>query len=360
MLVDVKPNYVLTDIYESANNPLYIKNKRRTVRVSESSSESDESYSMASDSVDNSSFDSELDEADESINSELISQVKIPNETFDNKSLSVSSQNNGYELQERRNTEFEIDQIKKLIQRMTKSSLTESLLRKSNEDKRRKNTIPKKKDIIETYFPRPKGFLTEMQLRNDEWLSDQEIFAFLNKIKEYLNANNIRFQGLNDPTVLTALRTDNINMRQENFVEVLNSNNNHWVCVAAGLNIGNEDLCLFDSMPRREIDTELGTTCSLITTLPRLEKGHIIFRVQKVSKQRANFCGYFALANAMAICLGLDPETLIYDENQLRNHFISIIYHNQPVTMLSYTLKKKICKKTHKYLRFNLNDVINS
>jgi len=203
---------------------------------------------------------------------------------------------------------------------------------------------------------KPAGFLTEKQLRDGAWLTDIEIVAFLDKIKEFLEINNIVFQGLRDPTVLTALRTDNINMRKDNFVEVVFSNNNHWVCVAAGLNIADEDICLFDSMSRNVIDVQLGTTCSLLTVLPRLEKGHLIFRMQKVSRQRRNFCGYFALANAMALCLGLDPESLIFEENQLRNHFINIIYNNQPTAMFPHTFKQRINKTTNKLLIFELEN----
>jgi len=171
-----------------------------------------------------------------------------------------------------------------------------------------------------------------------------------------LYINDIEFQGLRDPTVLTALRINNINIRLENYVEVLNSNNNHWVCVSAGLNISNEDICLFDSMSRNVIDRQLGTTCSLITVLTRLEKGHLIFRNQKVSRQQGHFCGYFALANAMALCLGLDPESLIFDENQLQNHFINIVYHNQPMAMFPHRVKKRINKTHNKILIFELEN----
>jgi len=134
-------------------------------------------------------------------------------------------------------------------------------------------------------------------------------------------------------------------MRQENFVEVLNSNNNHWVCVAAGLNIANEDIFLFDSMSRNVIDRQLGTTCSLLDVLPRLKKGHLIFRNQKVSRQRERFCGYFALANAIALCLGLDPERNVFDENQIQNHFIDKVYRNQPMAMFPHRVKKKTTKQ---------------
>ncbi len=216
------------------------------------------------------------------------------------------------------------------------------------------NESDKSENIKPILNVRPAGFLTERQLRNDAWLTDIEIVAFLEKIKEYLEINNIEFQGLRDPTVLTALRTDNINMRHENFVEVLFSNNNHWVCVAAGLNIANEDICLFDSMSRNVIDVQLGTTCSLLTALPRLEKGHLIFRNQNVTKQRRHFCGYFALANAMALCLGLDPERIIFEENQLRNHFINIIFKNQTMAMFPYRFKQRVNNSTNKLLIFEL------
>jgi hypothetical protein len=328
-----------TENFVPANNPQYIKNKRKLARETSSSSETDEESSISS------PIDSEQDE---SITDQM-SEIEVPDKSLDNKSITGAADNIEFN---KSNTEAEIDQINQLILSATKKSLTEALQRKNDKKTKKKKVISILGGTV-----LPKGFLSERELREDEWLSDREIYAYLNKIREYLNANNIEFQGLNDPTVLTALRTDNLNMRQENFVEVLNSNNNHWVCVAAGLNIGDEDLCLFDSMSRREIDTQLGTTCSLITVLPRLEKGHLIFRIQKVSKQRATFCGYFALANAMALCLGLDPETLIYDENRLRDHYISIIYHNHPVAMFPYTVKHRTYKTSHSHLRFNLNDV---
>ncbi len=292
VLVNLKPN--AADTYVSSNNPQYIKNSRRAVKETSSSSESDDENSTPSDYDDDS-------EADKSFSQE-------EDKSKGNIEKSIES---------------EIDKTKKvifddIIERITNDYLNKFNAKESNNGKSK----PKKPKLNDIW---PAGFLTERQLRNNAWLTDREIVFFLDKIKEYLYTNNIEFQGLRDPTVLTALRTDNLNMRQDDFVEVLFSNNNHWVCVAAGLNIANEDLCLFDSLSRRKIDTQLGTTCSLITALTRLEKGHLIFKIQKVSKQRASFCGYFDLSNAIALCLKLDPESLIYDEDQLRNHFKNII-----------------------------------
>jgi len=205
--------------------------------------------------------------------------------------------------------------------------------------------------------PRKNILLTEKDLRNDAWLTDIEITEFLLRIREYFESQNTAYFGLNDPIVLAGLRIGNINMRAENFVEVLNSSRNHWVCVAGGLAFPNQDICLFDSMTRSSIDPQLGTTCSLIVVPTRLAKGNLIFRIQKVGKQRRSFCGYYALANAMAICLGLDPEQLIFDELQLREHFINIIHHNQPMSMFPYNLKKRVNNTNHKNLIFDLSRV---
>ncbi len=376
VLVEVEPNQ--DDDFEPSNNPKYIRNRRRTVRETTSSSESDDDNLIPSDYDDDSESDMSF------------GQEEGPNDFLSNNSLSGTGNESG---NFKRKNESEIDKAKKLIyddliERLTNDTLnkfyqnksdlkneskidkakkliyddlierlTNDTLNKFYQNKSDNNESDKSENIKPILNVRPAGFLTERQLRNDAWLTDIEIVAFLEKIKEYLEINNIEFQGLRDPTVLTALRTDNINMRHENFVEVLFSNNNHWVCVAAGLNIANEDICLFDSMSRNVIDVQLGTTCSLLTALPRLEKGHLIFRNQNVTKQRRHFCGYFALANAMALCLGLDPERIIFEENQLRNHFINIIFKNQTMAMFPYRFKQRVNNSTNKLLIFELANV---
>jgi len=411
VLVEVEPNQ--DDDFEPSNNPKYIRNRRRTVREP-SSSESDDDNLIPSDYDDNSESDmsfgqeeepndfisnnslsgtgnesgnfkrkneSEIDKAKKLIYDDLIERLTNDtlNKFYKNKSnlkneseidnakkliyddlierLTNDTLNKLYKNKSKLKNESEIDKAKKLIYDDLIERLTNDTLNKFYQNKSDNNESDKSENIKPILNIRPAGFLTERQLRNDAWLTDIEIVAFLEKIKEYLEINNIEFQGLRDPTVLTALRTDNINMRHENFVEVLFSNNNHWVCVAAGLNIANEDICLFDSMSRNVIDVQLGTTCSLLTALPRLEKGHLIFRNQNVTKQRRHFCGYFALANAMALCLGLDPERIIFEENQLRNHFINIIFKNQTMAMFPYRFKQRVNNSTNKLLIFELANV---
>ena len=94
-------------------------------------------------------------------------------------------------------------------------------------------------------------------------------------MREAFTSENILFNGLNDPVYISGLRISNDHMRTENFVEVVISNDNHWVCITgSGEDSSNaQDISLFDSMRRLQIDKRLGTTCSLITVRSRLEKG---------------------------------------------------------------------------------------
>lgn len=181
--------------------------------------------------------------------------------------------------------------------------------------------------------------LSVRELRKDAWLTDREIYAFLMKLKHYLKSNQVKINGLNDPAYLTGLHISNTHMKTEPFVEIICSNGNHWVCIAAGLNRSTADISLYDSLPRREIDPQLGSLCSLISVNERLQKGFLTFEVKNIQNQKKNFCGYYALAFAMALCLGLDPELLEFNENELREHFIGIMFKNKDMSMFPFTYK---------------------
>ena len=119
------------------------------------------------------------------------------------------------------------------------------------------------------------------------------------------------------------------------------SRENHWVLIAGGLKIQGEDLCIFDSKYRGSIENELGENVAKILLPTIKEKGFITFRVQRVTLQKRNFCGYFSLANLCALCFGLDPEALLFDEDEIRDHYIKIVYDNHDLTMFPYSSKRK-------------------
>ncbi len=117
-----------TENFVPANNPQYIKNKRKLARETSSSSETDEESSISS------PIDSEQDE---SITDQM-SEIEVPDKSLDNKSITGAADNIEFN---KSNTEAEIDQINQLILSATKKSLTEALQRKNDKKTKKKSNF---------------------------------------------------------------------------------------------------------------------------------------------------------------------------------------------------------------------------
>ena len=84
-----------------------------------------------------------------------------------------------------------------------------------------------------------------------------------------------------------------------------------------------------------------------------LKKGHIVFKLLKTQKQASCVCGYFALAFATALCFGLDPETLNYDQDKLIQHYIDCVFNNKQELLFPYN-SKKVYNTTNQYTKYKL------
>ena len=131
------------------------------------------------------------------------------------------------------------------------------------------------------------------------------------------------------------------------------SNNNHWVCVAGGLQMENEDVCLYDSSPRYSIDSILGKNIANVVSDRVKSRGVIRVRLQNTLKQQECFCGYFALANATASCYGIDPEMILFDEYEIRQHFIDCVYNGKELCMFPYREKYERSYEEHKQFLYH-------
>ena len=74
--------------------------------------------------------------------------------------------------------------------------------------------------------------------------------------------------------------------------------------------------------------------------------------VKKVQRQEKDFCGFYSAAFATAICNGIDPEQLVFDEDSLPMHFLQCLNENK-ITMFPHT-KKRTYKTTPKFYEINL------
>ena len=136
--------------------------------------------------------------------------------------------------------------------------------------------------------------LSFSNIRNGDWLTDTEIHAFQILLKKKFPSLN----GLEDPILFSCLNNFPCYSNPNHFIRITLSRTNHWVCLAAGLLFKDEDICLFDSLKRKNIDIQLGEVVKKF--FPQKEK--IIFRIQNNQKQRKDLCGHFALAFATALC----------------------------------------------------------
>ena len=73
--------------------------------------------------------------------------------------------------------------------------------------------------------------------------------------------------------------------KEDDFIRVMISNDNHWVCVAGGLYVENEDVCLYDSSPRNGIDSVLGKNLANVVSDRVKSRGVIRVRLQNTQKQ---------------------------------------------------------------------------
>lgn len=162
----------------------------------------------------------------------------------------------------------------------------------------------------------------EKRLRNkNEWLDDEDILSYLRLLKQFYPKVN----GLEDPILVSHSKRL---QRTENFIRVMlaGENSDHWVCVR-GINGIIE---IYDSLPRRDIDPVL--LKNILNVLPDELKSKGIGEavVKSVQRQKGQYCGYFALAFASSLCQGLNPEKLIFEETEIREHYFASIFHRAP------------------------------
>ena len=188
----------------------------------------------------------------------------------------------------------------------------------------------------------PNSFMSQKKLLKGSWLSDVEINEFLRILRrQFPNVN-----GLEDIAVLYQ-RSEYIE-RTGDFVRVLLSDENHWVCVYGKEAEEEAVVHLYDSLSRTKIDECLGEQVLNFLPLSRNDqetRNMVKFFVKNTSKQKRDLCGYFALAYAAALCFEQDPEELVFNEKQIISHFLRCIL-TQNVRMFPHRRKIRVNRST--------------
>ena len=145
------------------------------------------------------------------------------------------------------------------------------------------------------------------------WLSD----ALINASQTLLKQQHPHFGGFQN----TLLGQTFVFVPEcTEFVQLLHGSN-HWLCVST---VGYKE-------------SEINVLDSLYNTVPLKVKRQIaILMNSKTSTLKLNFinvakqrggsdCGLYAIANAAAVCAGLDTTTLQYEQNGMRHHLLQCL-----------------------------------
>ena len=147
-------------------------------------------------------------------------------------------------------------------------------------------------------------------LRDNGWLSANHISA-ANKLmlKAFPHQN-----GLQDTHYLAKkMYWPSI---PKNFVQIIHVGDCHWACLSNKFSEDNT-VELYDTLFTKPGDT----IQEQVSTIMNCEMADIGIQVMNVVPQQSGHsCGLYAIAVAVDLCLGNDPCSSLYDEEQMRNH----------------------------------------
>ena len=169
-------------------------------------------------------------------------------------------------------------------------------------------------------------------LDSDQMLDDDLIACYQNLLKVKFPHIN----GLYHPFVVGLCSNE---IKLDNFVQILHTNTNHWVCVSY---TDGSIVNLFDSMRTLNIYKHVGQQ-----TLHFFHNDcdKILFKVYFVQQQKGTTdCGLFAAAFATAICFGHDPTLLNFDQDSMRRHFKQCIT-SKNAEMFPYSQKRSSSRR---------------
>ena len=151
---------------------------------------------------------------------------------------------------------------------------------------------------------------------NGQWLNDNVVNAGQVLIKRKYPS----VCGLQD---VIFSRTLAFQPETEQFVQVLNCRDSHWICAS---NIGCKPnvVKIYDSMRTGDVST---STKEDIATLLQSTGKRIYLLFPGVQQQRdGSSCGVFALAFAQTLSEGKDPAKVVYpEEAKMRSHLLECI-----------------------------------
>ena len=102
------------------------------------------------------------------------------------------------------------------------------------------------------------------------------------------------------------------------FVQVLHSNNNHWLTIST-IGCSYPTVKVYDSLYTKMPQSTIKQVCSLLAS----SEPSITLQFEPSDRQlNGNDCGLFALAFCTALCAGNDPQGLRFDQKAMRQYLL--------------------------------------
>ena len=110
---------------------------------------------------------------------------------------------------------------------------------------------------------------------------------------------------------------------QDSFIQVLHDcDRNHWLTISNINSDHPEIVNVYDSMFSYSSSSLRAQVASLLHT----DKPNFVLNFVDVHKQNGHDdCGIFSIAYAVALCMGMHPGTLMFEQNLMRHHLISCL-----------------------------------
>ena len=184
------------------------------------------------------------------------------------------------------------------------------------------------------------NFKDKQNIDTKELLNDKTIDVAQAIMKnQFINPKINGFQS-----VLNKQRVTGFNKVEKDMVQILHRGSlgsGHWLTIST-LNCPEGTVNVFDSM-YNDLDQECKSqVLSILKYKGKTVKFHMIPVQRQVGGTE---CGLFAIAFAVALCLGLNPAKLIFEQSKMRTHLISCIleqtFTNFPFSTNTNMKKKK-------------------
>ena len=143
------------------------------------------------------------------------------------------------------------------------------------------------------------------------WLSD----SVINTCQRLLKEAHPHVNGLQNTLLGQTLP---FRVELDEFVQILHDGNIHWLCVTIiGSNKG--EVTILDNMKTLPSPHTVKQIAALLHSSNLVLSLH--FGGSSVQNGGSD-CGRYAIANATALCAGLDPTTLEFDQEEMRAHLL--------------------------------------